>query len=136
MRVPRVWRRRRGTSADLGAVFVEAVIASAIVAMALGATYRVIADSASRDRAAQARRVALLIAQSELADVGAEIPLASGDTSGIDGDLVWRVDVSSYTQGNDDSDAGGLWEVSVVVKPRAGGANLVTLRTLRMGPKA
>ncbi|HEY7852756.1 MAG TPA: hypothetical protein VIB82_07250 [Caulobacteraceae bacterium] len=119
---------------DAGAIFVESIIAAAIVAMALGSTFRVIVDSAARERAVEARRTALQVAQSELANVGAEIPLAGGETVGVMGQMVWRVDVTPYSQGDDVSDAGDLWQVAVSVRPRSGGANLVELKSLRLAP--
>lgn len=127
-------RRRNFTATDAGSAFVESIIAAAIVAMALGATYRVIADSAARDRATEARRTALLIAQSELASVGADIPLAPGDTSGQSGDMTWRVEISPYGAGEDKNAAGELLRVAVSVGPQAGGPDLVTLQSLRLGP--
>lgn len=119
---------------ESGAVFVESIIAAAIVAMALGSTFQVIVDSAARERGVEARRTALEIAQSELANLGAEIPLAPGQTAGVMGGMIWRVDISPYSQGDDVSAAGELWQVAVSVRPRAGGPNLVELRTLRLAP--
>jgi len=118
---------------DAGSVFVESIIAAAIVAMALGATFQVMASGASRDRKTQAHRLALQVAQSELAAVGADIPLSAGEAAGISGDLAWRVDVSPYAAEGDPNAAGGLWKVAVSVAPRAGGPNLVSLETLRLG---
>ena len=112
----------------------ESIVAAAIVAMALGATFRVIADGAARDRAAEARRAALLVAQSELAAVGADIPLVPGDASGQSGDLAWRVDITPYGENEDQNNpAGRLLHVAVSVWPRDGGARLVTLQSLRLG---
>ncbi len=117
---------------ESGEVFIEALIAAAIVAMALGTTYQVMADSTARDRKAENVRRALLIAQSEMAAVGSEIPLESGRTDGLAGDLMWRAEVSPYAaEGNADA-AGALWKVSVSVRPRAGGPNLVALTSLRL----
>jgi hypothetical protein len=118
---------------DAGEVFIEAIIAAAIVAAALGATCRVISDSAARDRGIEARRAAVMVAQSELADVGAEIPLRPGETAGLTGALAWRVTVSSYA---DATTAGPLLEVLVTVSPRTGGPALANLRTLRLGAGA
>jgi len=131
-------RRRRNTragdpGADAGSAFVESIVSAAIVAMALGATYRVVADSAARDRAAESRRAAVLVAQSELAAVGADIPLVPGDTSGQSGDLDWRVDITPYGESQDNSPVGQLLRVAVSVSPRGGGASLVTLQSLRLG---
>jgi hypothetical protein len=50
------------------------------------------------------------------------------------GQMVWRVDVTPYSQGDDVSDAGDLWQVAVSVRPRSGGANLVELKSLRLAP--
>jgi hypothetical protein len=121
---------------DSGSVFVESIIAATIVAVALGATFQVIGDGANRDRAVQARRGALLVAQSRLAAVGSEIALRSARTDGQEGDLAWRVDVSPDSDGIDASAGGALWRVIVSVRPRAGGGELVRLDTLRLGPAA
>ena len=121
---------------DGGSVFVESIIAAAIVAMALGATFRVISDGATRDRGVEARRTALLVAQSRLAAVGSETPLIPGDAAGLTGDMVWRVRISPYEDGVNDSGAGALWKVTVSVMPRAGGADLARLETLRLGRAA
>lgn len=126
-------RRRAGES---GSVFVESIIAAAIVAMALATTFRVIADSAARDRAIEARRAALLVAQSELDAVGSEIPLVPGRTAGVAGDMVWRVAVFPYPEGGEANAVGILWRVAVTVGPRAGGPDLATLESLRLGPEA
>jgi hypothetical protein len=130
--------RRRGpfarhAAADAGTTFVESIVAAAIVALALGTTYRVIADGAGRDRAVEARRSALLVAQSELAAVGADIPLAPGDASGEAGDLAWRVEITPYGENEDKSPVGALLRVAVSVWPRGGGPSLVTLQSLRLG---
>jgi type II secretory pathway pseudopilin PulG len=129
-------KRRRQARGDAGAVFVESMIAAAIVAMALGATFQVIVDSAGRERAAAARLTALQIAQSEMANVGAEIPLAPGQTAGVAGAMIWQVDITPFSEGDDVSDAGSLWHVAVTVRPRAAGRNLVELTSLRLAPAA
>jgi general secretion pathway protein I len=124
--------RRRAR--DRGSVFIESVVAAAIVAMALVGTLRVIADSAARDHAVEDRRAAVLIAQSELDAVGSEIPLAEGQSAGVAGDLVWRVATAPYTEAGDPGPAGIPWRVVVTVSPRAGGRVLARLESLRLGP--
>ena len=126
--------QRRRAARDRGSVFIESMVAAAIVAMGLAATFQAIGDSARRDRDAEAHRAALLVAQSELAAVGSEYPLHPGETAGGDGDFVWRIEVSPYSDGVASSAAGGLWRVSVAIRPRSGGPDLVTLQTLRLGP--
>jgi hypothetical protein len=121
---------------ERGSVFVESLIAAAIVAMALGAMFRVISDSAARDRAVTMRRLALLVAQSELDRIGAEIPTAPGQSSGVDGTLAWRVEIEPYADAGEPDQAGALYRVIVEVRPVAGGPDLVTLRSLRLGAEA
>ncbi len=127
-------RQRVRQANDAGAIFVESLIAAAIVAMALAGAFQVIADSASRARKAEVHRSALMIAQSELAAVGADIPLEGGQSDGVVGNLVWQVNVTPYTAEGEANSAGALWKVEVSVRPRAGGQSLVTLATLRLGP--
>ena len=119
---------------DSGSIFVEAMISAAIVAMALAGTFRVISDSAQRGRSADARRTALLVARSEMAAVGADIPLRPGERSGQTGAMIWRVQVTPSGADIGDSVAGTLWRVTVSVGPRDGGGDLATLTTLRLGP--
>jgi hypothetical protein len=121
---------------DRGSVFVESMVAAAIVAAGLGATFQVIADGARRGRDVEAHRAALLVAQSELSAVGSEFPLHAGVSTGAVGDYDWRLDVSPYDDGVDSGAIGGLWSVTVSVAERAGRTDLVTLRTLRLGPKS
>lgn len=117
---------------DGGDVFVEALVASAIVAMILAATFRVVGDGAARERMIESRRLALLVAKSELAAVGTEIPLAPGESAGFAGDQVWRVEISPYDAGGAANSAGALMRVQVAVRRRAGGGNLVVLESLRL----
>ncbi|HEX4182676.1 MAG TPA: hypothetical protein VHY34_05415, partial [Caulobacteraceae bacterium] len=79
---------------DLGSVFVESIVAAAIVAMSLGAMFRGITDSTNRNLMVESRRAALLVAQSEMAAYGAGTPLRPGQSSGLAAGMVWRVDVS------------------------------------------
>src|SRR5471030_2359462 len=90
------WRRPTPRRPDSGAVFIEALVAAAIVAMILASTLRVISDGASRERLLGSRRIAVLLAQSELATVGGEIPLEPGETACFAGPLVWRTHISPY----------------------------------------
>ena len=127
-------RSSRPGRPDGGAVFVEALVAAAIVAMILAATLRVISDGAVRERMTENRRMALLVAKSELAAVGAEIPLEPGESAGFAGNLVWRADVSPYDGAGAPNSAGALMKVRMSVRPRAGGADLVVLDSLRLAP--
>jgi general secretion pathway protein I len=111
------------------------MVAAAIVAMTLGSVLHAVSEGAARARALEARREALLVARSELAAVGSSIPLRPGQTTGATGALDWRVMVAAYG-GGETSAVGQVWEVAVFVREPTGGADLVSLRTLRAGPAA
>ncbi len=120
---------------DEGSVFIEALVATAIVAMVLGATFQIAGDSAARRRGLEARRDALLTAQSELAAVGSEIPLSPGTVAGTDGERAWQVDMQPCGGGNGGT-AGRLYCVEVSVRAQQGGAPLVSLSTRRLAPRS
>jgi hypothetical protein len=128
--------RRKTARCDAGEIFMESVVATAVVAMIMIAMFRVVSDAAIHSRMSEQRRVALLVAKSELAEVGSEIPIASGESSGVSGDMAWSVQVSPYSDDSGASSVGALWSVDVSVRPRQGGRSLVRLRTLRLGPEA
>jgi hypothetical protein len=119
---------------DSGSVFIESMVAAAIVALSLAAMYRVIEDGAMRDRAVNEKQNALLIAQSELAAVGSAIPLAQGMTGGTEGPYAWRVDISPSDTESAASNTGPLWQVTVSVRPLDGGNAIVTLNSLALSP--
>ena len=117
-----------------GSVLIEAMVAAAIVALMLGALYRSIADSAMRENLLAQKRGAVLVAQSELDAVGSIVPLSPGVSGGVDGNYVWHVDVEPYAAGQGAGSAGNLWSVVVTVRSREGTVNLVTLKSLALGP--
>ena len=124
-----------GDERDAGAIFVESIIAAAIVALALTGAFRVIADGAARDRTLSERRQALLVAQSRLASVGSEIPLRAGDSSGREPGVTWRVEMSPYTDDIGPSDAGALLKVVVSVSDSRKGTELARLDSVRLAPQ-
>lgn len=96
---------RRG---ERGSVLVEAMVGSAIIAMTLVAMYSAIIESARHNQAAEERRNALMIAQSELAAVGTLIPAAPGVTEGTQGDFIWRVDIEPWAAGQQQGGGFGM----------------------------
>lgn len=120
-------------SKDSGSVFIEAMIAAAIVAMSLAAMYHSIEQSARYSRMIDEKRTALLIAQSHLASVGSAVPIVQGMTGGLDGPYAWSINIAP--QGSDASDAGQLWQVTVAVREaNGGGGDLAVLQTLELAP--
>jgi hypothetical protein len=81
---------------ESGSALVEAMVGAAIVAGTLAGMYGAIRESAAHNRMIEQRRIALMIAQSELAAVGSIIPAATGTTEGTQGDFYWRVDIEPY----------------------------------------
>ncbi len=120
---------------ESGSVLVEALVASAMVALVLAFAYRAMGEGALRARAAEEARLATLVAQSRLAAVGRDIPLEPGETKGLEGGFQWRVEVSPVADGSGGaSGAGQLYAVTAAVQARQG--DRVALRSLRLGPAA
>ena len=84
---------------ERGSVLIEAMVGAAIISMTLIAMYTSIITTAAHNRMAESRRVAMMIAQSELAAVGPIIPSTPGTTEGTNGDFYWRVDIAPWQQG-------------------------------------
>ena len=107
------------TRAEDGSILVEALVSTAIVATILAATYRIVADSAARHQKVEARRYALLVARSELAATGTEVPLQSGVVEGAEAGYAWRIEMQPCSTGT--SAAGVLYCVSVSVRSASAG---------------
>ena len=116
-----------------GSVLIEALIGAALVALVLASMYGIVGDDAMRDRIVTQKRMALLIAQSEMDAVGATLPVATGSTGGVEGPYVWRVDIQPYAASQGVSNSGPLLQVTVSVRPRDGTVTLVTLKSLALG---
>ena len=121
-------------SGQSGSVFIEALIAAAIVSMILAAGFQVTADSANRRRMVEARRYALMVARSQMAAVGYSIPLTAGAAPGRDGPHLWRVDKQPCAREAGDTAHGARYCVAVSVRDARGGPPLVTLKSRRLAP--
>ncbi len=113
-----------GRPSDAGSVLVDALVGLGILAITLTLAAQAVQDGLRRSRRQEDARMAQLVARSQLASVGADIPLAPGRRSGADGPLLWAVTVTP------DAGSGGLLSVAVEVDD-ARGARLATLRSLR-----
>ena len=117
---------------DSGSALVEALIGSAIVAMTLGTMYRAVTDSAARNRMAEEKRFATLIAQSELATVGPIVPEEPGITNGIEVGFPWRIQIEPLSANLPPSNVGQVLRVTVSVRnPK--GRQLASISTLAIG---
>ena len=117
---------------DSGSILIEAMVAAALVALMLGTMYQALGDSAANQNWIAQKRIALLVAQSEMDAIGPLIPLAPGTTSGTEGPYVWQINIGQYPAGGP-SNAGPLLAVTVSVRARSGGPDLATLSTLALG---
>ena len=82
--------KRRGQREN-GFSLVETLIASVIIAGMLGVVFQVIETGARQTRAVENRRLAILVAQSQLAAVGAAQNNSFGETKGVTGGIRWRI---------------------------------------------
>lgn len=114
-------------------MFIEALVAAAIVAMVMAVTLQVASDGFAQERLVASRRMALLVAQSQMAEVGSAIPTTPGENAGFDGPFLWRVTISPYDAGGGPNSAGALMKVHITVRARTGGGDLARLDSLRLG---
>jgi hypothetical protein len=112
---------------------VEALVSAAIVSAVLGVTFEAVSGAEFRRAEVERRRTALLIARSEMAAVGAEIPVVSGETNGVEGDFTWRVRIDPAEGGQTAIGQVGPPElVTVSVRAARGGRDLVVLKSLKL----
>lgn len=113
-----------------GTIFLETVIAAALVSIILVALFNTLVDSARHARQVREQQYALLVAQSQLATVGASIPLRSGVVRGVAGRYRWRIEIAP-TAGEGRGKIGQILRVTISVRvedsPRIA-ASLATLR--------
>ena len=141
-----------------GFSLLEVLVAFVILALALGVIMRVFSQGMSRVGESDAYARAVTLAQSKLAQLGADIALEEGELSGEGADaLRWRVRLSAYEadkvqaakEAADKAQAANagsaapaplpvrLWQVEVEVSWDAGEAppRSVRLATLKLAPR-
>jgi len=114
---------------DSGSVLIDALVAIGVIAITLAFAAQAVGDGALRTRAGEEARMAMLEARSRLAEVGGDLPLADGRAGGVDGDLIWTVDIE--TQSAPTLDGGvPLMAIKVTVGDRTR-PDIVSIRSLR-----
>jgi general secretion pathway protein I len=113
-----------------GFALIETLIAIAIIAGMLGVTYQVIESGARQTRRVEDHRLAVLIAQSQLASVGAAQNNAFGESRGVTDGIRWRIAITPYRSGT--ASAAKLEQVSVTTGLDSDGRDLFVLRTIRV----
>lgn len=118
---------------ERGVALLEVLIACAIVMAMLGVTYQAMQTHARAANRLEGQREAVLVAQSVLARVGADIALAPGVTDGGERGLRWRIEVERYRgEGAGPNDDPALMRVMVTVGAKDEGTGGFTLQTLRL----
>lgn len=113
-----------------GFTLIETLIATAIIAGTLGATYQVIATGAKQTSAVEDRRLAILVAQSQMAAVGAAQNSGFGETRGVTDGVRWRIEIAAYRSGP--ASSAKLEQVTVTTGLDRDGRDLFALRTIRV----
>ncbi len=121
-----------------GFTLIEVLVAFVILAVALGVLMQVFSTGLRNARVAENYTTATLYAESMLAAVGVEAPLAEGETSGdFDDHFRWRLDVQPYEAPDSENEAAAGRAFQVVVTVSWGDEDDprdVTLTTLRLAP--
>ncbi len=120
---------------ERGIALLEVLIACAIIAAMLGVTYQAMQTHARAASRLDSQRQAVLIAQSVLARVGADIALAPGVTEGSANGLPWRIEIDRYRgEGAQPNDTAALMQVSISIRSPDTREAAFTLQTLRLAP--
>jgi general secretion pathway protein I len=138
-RLSREQRAIRATDSELGFALVEVVVALAILALALGVILGVISNGVRQTDNARKLVEAGQLAQSLLARLGTDMPIAPGQTTGeFAGGYRWRMRTEPYGPAPDRaSGAIAAYTVSVEVLWGEGAPERsVQLTTLRLAPNA
>ncbi len=123
-------RPPEATGANAGLTMIEAVVGFAILALGLGALLGGLGMGLRAEQRAKEASLALLYAESLLAETGSATPLETGKASGsLPGGYVWRRDINPLPLQNS---LATPYRVSVSVTPPGNGAP-VRLDALRLG---
>ena len=120
-----------------GFTLVEVLVAFAIAAIALATLFRIFAGGLQSAQISEAEARATMLAESRLAAVGVEQPLAEDDQAGETEDgYRWRIAARGIDSG-EGAHPVRRYEVTVTVAwgPEDERERAVVLRTIRLGPK-
>jgi general secretion pathway protein I len=127
-------RRRREHASSSGFTLLEVLVALVIFALAFGVLAQIMQTGLRQSAGAQSVTGATLLARSELARVGVEMPLQVGRAEGETEDgMRWQTEIE-VVEGPDEDQSLALYQVQVTVDWGASSAQQLSLTTLRTGP--
>jgi len=122
-----------GARSDRGFTLLEVLVALVIFALLFGVLAQIFQTGLRQSSVAEAASAATLLARSQLARVGVEVPLAEGETLGETEDgLRWRTVIEVAEPPSEEQEL-VPYLVTVSVAWSAGPGGEVTLTTLRLG---
>ena len=123
--------RRHERGGDHGFTLLEILVALVIFALAFGVLAQIIQTGLRQSTGARSITAATLLAQSELARVGVEVPLRAGPADGeTETGMRWHTEVELIEQ-PDEQQSLATYQVQVTVAWGPGPAEQLTLTTLR-----
>ena len=122
-----------GARSDRGFTLLEVLVALVIFALLFGVLAQIFQTGLRQSGVAEAASAATLVARSQLARVGVEVPLAEGEIEGETEDgLRWQTVIELAEPPSEEPEL-VPYLVTVSVAWRAGPGGEVTLTTLRLG---
>ena len=127
-------RPRREHASSSGFTLLEVLVALVIFALAFGVLAQIMQTGLRQSAGAQSVAAATLLARSELARVGVEMPLQVGRAEGQTEDgMRWQTEIE-VVEGPDEDQSLALYQVQVTVAWGSSPAEQLSLTTLRAGP--
>ena len=126
-------RRRREHASASGFTLLEILVALVIFALAFGVLAQIMQTGFRQSTVARSLAGASLLARSELARVGIEVPLQVGAAEGESEDgMRWQTEIELVEEPGEDQSL-ALYQVQVTVAWGASPAEQLVLMTLRTG---
>jgi prepilin-type N-terminal cleavage/methylation domain-containing protein len=126
-------RRSIGRPDLRGFTLLEVLVALLVFGLMFGILAQIMRTGLQHSGAAESATVAALLARSQLARVGVELPLEIGEVGGeVDG-MRWRTSIRLSEPPTEGTEI-GTYQVDVSVAWGASDAEQLTLTTLRLGP--
>jgi len=119
-----------------GFTLIEVLVSFVLLSLSFTVILQIFATGLRNSGAAESYTRAMVLAESTLARLGSEIPLAAGVIEGRDDIFHWRLSMAPYPASPDQPEpVAALYNIAVEVEWQQGARRpLIQLRTLRTGP--